>query len=407
MKAYLDILQQVYENGHGKPDRTGVGTVSAFASRFRHDLRDGFPLLTTKYVNPLSPLVEMFAFFRGATNLDEFHALKCKIWDRWALKQNFGNWVLKNHDELSADVVEYEASQGNAITLSEASIMIDNCKNAHHNYHTDLRRITENNALTDFATAQQNITKWMAENPEPTSLIAWLTERDINTYKYNVIYAKGYLGPIYGAQWLGWKTPDGRTINQLEQVVNELRTNPSSRRIVLLGWNPSDISDGKKHMDENNKVIHTSDDRIQANIMEGKMALPPCHLMTIFNVDLSGAIPVLNLHQIMRSSDLPIGLPFNIAGYAYFLSIVAHQLGYIAGELVIDSTDAHIYKDQLEFVPTQLAREPKRLPKLSLPIDLEIDITKPETLTLDLAKSIVDCFDDYDPHPHIPYPVAV
>jgi thymidylate synthase len=177
----------------------------------------------------------------------------------------------------------------------------------------------------------------------------------------------GDLGPVYGAQWRSWPTPDGRHIDQISQVTRAIRENPDSRRLIVSAWNVSEIE---------------------------RMALPPCHLLFQFYV----AQGRLSCQLYQRSADIFLGVPFNIASYALLTMMMAQATGLKPGEFVHTLGDAHLYLNHLEQVHTQLAREPRPLPNLRL---------NPEKTSLfDFG------FDDfellnYDPHPSIKAPVAV
>ena len=179
--------------------------------------------------------------------------------------------------------------------------------------------------------------------------------------------ANGYLGPVYGQQWRSWATPDGQTIDRIRDVVEMLRTNPDSRRIVVTAWNPADIPD---------------------------MALAPCHCLFQFYV----ANGKLSCQLYQRSADVFLGVPFNIASYAALTLMMAQVTGLKPGEFVHTFGDTHLYKNHLEQADLQLSRQPRSLPRL----ELNPDVT-----------SIFDFrFEDfrltgYDPHPHIKAPVAV
>lgn len=277
MKMYHDLLADVLENGVEKSDRTGTGTLSVFGRQFRHNLENGFPLLTTKKLHFKSIINEMIWFLNGDTNTKWLKEHGVSIWNEWATED-------------------------------------------------------------------------------------------------------GDLGPIYGKQWTAWPTQDGKTINQIDYVVHTLKTNPNSRRILFHGWN----------------VEYLPDESVspQENARNGKMALPPCHLLYQFYV----ANQKLSAHLYIRSSDLLLGNPYNLAGVSFLTHMLAQQCDLGVGEVVVTMGDAHIYLNHIEQVKLQLTREPRPLPKLVLK-------RKPD--------SIYDYkFEDfeivgYDPHPHIPAPVSI
>ncbi|MCF4996043.1 thymidylate synthase [Pseudomonas fluorescens] len=221
------------------------------------------------------------------------------------------------------------------------------------------------NELIWFLSGDTN-TKWLNENGVKI-WNEWATE-------------EGDLGPVYGKQWTAWPTKDGGTINQIDYVVNALKTNPNSRRILFHGWNVEYLPDEKVSPKENAR--------------NGKMALPPCHLLYQFYV----VNKKLSAHLFIRSSDSFLGLPYNTASLACLTHMLAQQCDLDVGEIVISLSDVHIYSNHMEQVKTQLAREPRQLPELKL-------LRKPA--------SIYDYkFEDfelvgYDPHPHIAAPVSV
>ncbi len=178
---------------------------------------------------------------------------------------------------------------------------------------------------------------------------------------------KGDLGPVYGKQWRSWATPDGRVIDQIEWVLNEIKTNPNSRRLIVSAWNPADVNE---------------------------MALPPCHCLFQFSV-MEGK---LSCQLYQRSADIFLGVPFNIASYALLTLMLARATGLEPGEFVHTFGDAHLYLNHLEQADLQLSREPRPLPKMILNAD-----------KTDLFGWAYDDFQlvDYDPHPHIKGLVAV
>ena len=277
MRQYLELLQDILDNGAAKSDRTGTGTLSVFGRQYRHDLAQGFPLLTTKKLHLKSIINELIWFLNGDTNTRWLKDNGVSIWDEWATEE-------------------------------------------------------------------------------------------------------GDLGPIYGAQWTAWPTRDGKTINQIDYVVDCLRNNPDSRRILFHGWN----------------VEYLPDERLspQDNVRAGRMALPPCHLLYQFYV----ANGVLSAQLLIRSSDSFLGLPYNTASLAVLTMMLAQQCDLEAGEIIICTGDSHIYSNHLEQVREQLGREPRKLPQLRI-------LRKPATI-YDYRFEDFE-LQDYHPHAHISAPVAV
>jgi thymidylate synthase len=194
--------------------------------------------------------------------------------------------------------------------------------------------------------------------------------------------ADGALGPIYGAQWRSWACPDGRTIDQLAEVIDTIRTRPDSRRLVVSAWNPADLPDETRPP--------------QANAEAGRMALAPCHCLFQFYV----ARGRLSCQLYQRSADLFLGVPFNIASYALLTHMVAQQCDLGVGDFVHTFGDLHLYRNHLtaDIVDAQLAREPRPLPRLLI-------ARRPQSLFDYRFEDFV--FDGYDPHPAIRAPIAV
>jgi thymidylate synthase len=196
--------------------------------------------------------------------------------------------------------------------------------------------------------------------------VAWLKEHGVRIWD-EWADERGELGPVYGKQWRSWAAPDGRTIDQITNVLREIRTNPESRRLIVSAWNPADVE---------------------------AMALPPCHCLFQFAV-LDGR---LSCQLYQRSADVFLGLPFNIASYALLTLMIAHVTGLRPGELVITLGDAHLYANHLNQAKEQLRRDPRRLPRLRLNRDVRnLFSFRYEDFTLE----------GYDPHPHIKAEVAV
>jgi thymidylate synthase len=178
---------------------------------------------------------------------------------------------------------------------------------------------------------------------------------------------EGELGPVYGKQWRAWSAPDGETIDQIKEVVETLKTNPDSRRIIVSAWNPADIP---------------------------RMALAPCHCLVQFYV----ADGKLSCQLYQRSADIFLGVPFNIASYALLTMMMAQVTGLEPGEFVHTFGDAHLYLNHLEQADLQLSRTPRALPRMKInPAVTSIFDFKYEDFSLE----------GYDPWPHIKAPVAV
>lgn len=408
MKPYLDVLSNVYHNGKLKADRTGVGTKYIFSEKFRCDLRDGFPLLTTKKINFSKVAGELFGFLTGADTIQKFQEFDCNIWDPWGLKEDYYQLV-----RLSPAKYAEALAEKTNIPLEEAQLKLDQIEADFNDWNRRYSEFVQEQVATGIleiptdqpTEAMDPVNEFLMSKP-PT-IIEFLQSQDVPVFVKDIIYEEGYLGPIYGKQWLEWKTSTGHVINQLKNLANQLENNPFSRRKILTGWNPEVVPADKYFFDAKRRPVTNSEENIQAAILDGKQALPPCHLLVVLNTYVSpdDPQPVLNLHLTMRSTDVPIGLPFNIASYALLLSIIAHQFDMVAGELVIEMVDCHIYKDQLDLVPTQLNREPGQLPRLELPHGIYFD--DPSTLTRENFEKVVAGLKDYNPQPFIKYPVAV
>ena len=264
MKQYHDLMKYVLKQGATKTDRTGTGTVSVFGYQMRFNLRDGFPLLTTKKLHTKSIIHELLWFLKGDTNIKYLKDNGVSIWDDWA-------------------------------------------------------------------------------------------------------DAEGNLGPVYGSQWRNWPTPDGRHIDQITQLVEMIKKNPDSRRLLVSAWNVADIN---------------------------KMKLPPCHALFQFYV----ADGKLSCQLYQRSADIFLGVPFNIASYALLTMMIAQVCDLQLGDFIHTLGDAHLYSNHIEQANLQLTRELRKLPTLKInPSVKNIFDFKFEDFTLE----------GYDPHPHIKAAVAV
>ena len=302
MKAYLDLLNDVNDNGAVKDDRTGTGTRSVFGRQLRIDLADGFPLLTTKKVFLRSIIHELLWFIQGDTNIKYLVDNGVGIWNEWP----FQNYLIKNG--LDKDFVKHSCE-----------------------WQTKLEEFIES-IKTDDDFAKQ-----------------W-----------------GELGPVYGKQWRNFSG-----IDQLEWVINELKNNPSSRRLIVSAWNPAEIEE------------------------MAKAGLPPCHTLFQFYVSHDNK---LSCQLYQRSADLFLGVPFNIASYALLTMMIAQVCDLQLGDFVHTFGDVHIYNNHNEQVLEQLSRTPKSLPKMKL----NQNINSLFDFKFDDFKLI-----DYEPEPMIKAPIAV
>lgn len=264
MKQYLNLLQDILDNGTIKDDRTGTGTKSIFGHQMRFNLEEGFPLITTKKLHLKSIIHELLWFLKGDTNVHYLQENGVRIWNEWA-------------DE------------------------------------------------------------------------------------------NGDLGHVYGYQWRSWPDYNGGHIDQIKEVIRQIKETPNSRRIIVSAWNVADLD---------------------------KMNLPPCHLLFQFYV----ADRRLSLQLYQRSADTFLGVPFNIASYALLLMMVAQVTGLKAGDFVHTTGDTHLYLNHLEQARLQLTREPRPLPRMVINPDVK-----------DLFDFKYEDFklEDYDPWPHIAAKVSV
>jgi thymidylate synthase len=264
LKQYHDLLHHILDTGVQKTDRTGTGTISVFGYQMRFDLRDGFPMVTTKKLHLKSIIYELLWFLNGDTNIKYLTENGVRIWNEWA-------------DE------------------------------------------------------------------------------------------HGDLGPVYGKQWRSWTKPDGSTIDQISQIIQTLKTNPDSRRMIVNAWNVGELD---------------------------QMALTPCHCLFQFYV----ADGRLSCQLYQRSADTFLGVPFNIASYALLTMMMAQVCDLEPGEFIHTFGDVHLYNNHIEQAQLQLSRTPKQLPKM---------IINPEVKSIFDFKYEDFTLTDYHPDPHIKAEVSV
>ncbi len=211
--------------------------------------------------------------------------------------------------------------------------------------------------------------------------VKWLQERGCNIWN-EWATAEGELGPVYGKQWRSWVCPDGTTIDQVSQVIEQIKTKPNSRRLIVSAWNPADLPDESMSP--------------QDNVKQGRMALAACHTLFQFYV----AENKLSCQLYQRSADLFLGVPFNIASYALLTHMIAQQCGLGVGDFVHTFGDCHLYNNHVtdDIVYAQLTREPRKLPRLRIK-------RQPASI---FEYQLDDFeFEGYEPHPRIIAPIAV
>ncbi|OJF97061.1 thymidylate synthase [Alkalibacterium sp. 20] len=312
-KEYLDLAKRILDEGTERQDRTGTGTKSVFGHQMRFDLQKGFPLLTTKRVFFKLIKSELLWFLKGDTNIRYLLENNNHIWDEWAFEK-----YIKSEDYKGPD-------------------------------------------MTNFGIRSQEDEEFKEEYKKQMAIFR---EKVLEDDAFSDQY--GSLGNVYGAQWRAWQKKDGGFIDQIQNVIESIKTNPDSRRHIVSAWNPEEIP---------------------------TMALPPCH--TLFQFYVEGNKLSCQLYQ--RSGDVFLGVPFNIASYALLTHLVAQETGLEVGDFVHTLGDAHLYLNHMDQINEQLSREPKPFPSIKLNKD----------------KSIFDFdMDDieivgYHPHKAIKAPIAV
>lgn len=281
-EPYLQLIRDILEKGHEKSDRTGTGTKSLFGYQMRFNLAEGFPLLTTKKVPFGLIKSELLWFLRGDTNIRFLLEHNNHIWDEWAFK----NWV-ESDEYHGPDMTNF-----------------------------GLRAQEDDNLNKVYQDEKKKFCQKIVEDQEFANKF-------------------GNLGDVYGAQWRHWQTRNGETIDQIKDVIETIKNNPDSRRMIVTAWNPEDVP---------------------------LSALPPCH--TLFQFYVNDGKLSCQLYQ--RSADVFLGVPFNIASYALLTHMIARETGLEVGEFVHTLGDAHIYLNHLDQVNEQLQRKPNDAPTLWL-----------------------------------------
>jgi len=362
-KAYTALLQDILDNGVKKQDRTGTGTISVFGRQIRHNMKDGFPLLTTKKMAWKTMVTELLWFLRGDTNIKYLVDNNCHIWDGDAYKA-------------------YEKQQTNYF------------------------------------------------------IPIYSQEKFINKIKTDDEFAKrfGELGPIYGKQWRSWDVPkiltiekgyiengigtewgswERNPIDQIANLISELKTNPDSRRLLVSAWNISDLPNQvlppchygfqvytrELSLEERRELVTLEKYESVYNGGDSRNTLSHSEISQ-WNIPTRA----ISLMWNQRSVDFGLGAPFNIASYGLLLEIIAKEVNMAPDELIGNLGDVHLYLDHIEPIKEQLTREPFQLPKLKIKqhsIDEPSPLTKPQYWHPD--DFVVE---NYQSHPTIKLPLS-
>jgi thymidylate synthase len=315
---YQNLLQDIINNGVEKKDRTGTGTISVFGRQIRHKMSDGFPLLTTKKMAWKQIVTELLWFLSGSTNIKYLVDNDCHIWDGDAYKN-----YCKNFENIVGD--EFK------------NLGIENSINL------------------DWAKSTPPLSK----------------EEFINQIKTDDEFAKkwGELGPVYGKQWRNWKTffTQKEGIDQIQNLINDLKTNPDSRRLMVSAWNVGELDQmvlPPCHYGFQAWTRELSrDERIQIYVNEymggiGKPAGFEDAKLATRNIPTRA----ISLMWNQRSVDTFLGLPFNIASYGLLLTMIADEVNMVPDELIGNLGDVHLYSNHIEQSKEQISREPMKLP---------------------------------------------
>jgi thymidylate synthase len=365
MKNFSELMKDVLENGQRYGDRTKVGRISVFGRELRFDLNEGFPLVTTKKVFTRGIIEELLWFLKGSTDARELVALSVHIWDEWMVKpsdiENPSEKIQKllgKNDDMSID---YQVGK-DMLAVHEGSI---------GPLYGRMMRFAPgggNTAVYEALHGKEYLKEMEKElASDKMAKILETCEKGSRKY-YEKIEAASY------------------HIDQMQQLIVNLKSNPRSSRHVVSLWMPEFLPDERLTPEE--------------NVLCGRQALPPCHVMQqyyVSNPKEEGGKLRLSLKLTQRSSDLFLGVPFNLASYSLLLMMVAQCVDMEPYEFIWSSGDTHLYSNQVEQAKLQMTREPRPLPRMIINPDKK-----------DLFSFTIDDFtlEGYDPHPAIKAQVA-
>jgi thymidylate synthase len=325
---YQALLEDILRWGVEKTDRTGTGTISVFGRQIRHRMSEGFPLLTTKKMAWKTMVTELLWFLRGDTNIKFLLDYDCHIWDGDAYK----NYEKKYFDYKDGFV----------------GIDVDDSRN------NEIRKYTKEEFIKKIKTDDDFAKQW------------------------------GELGPIYGKQWRSWKSIDARyhwqedwiekDIDQIQNLINELKTNPDSRRLMVSAWNVGELDQmvlppchygfqvytRELSNEERYSMVSRITDKMTPTNLEGK------EWIVVDNIPHKIPTRAISLMWNQRSVDTFLGLPFNIASYALLLEIIAREVEMVPDELIGNLGDVHLYLNHIEQAKEQILRTPYELPKVKI-----------------------------------------
>ena len=358
-KKYQQLLNDIIEFGVEKEDRTGTGTISEFGYQIRHKMSEGFPLLTTKKMHWNSIVTELLWFLRGSTNIKFLLDYDCHIWDGDAYK----NYI--KHNEFNSNPKWLKP-----IWLENGNIRAE--------------LYTKEEFIKNIKTDEEFALEW------------------------------GELGPIYGKQWRDWNG-----IDQIQHLINELKVNPDSRRLMVSAWNVSELHQMVLPPCHYGFQVYTqelSDERryniwFNNNYETGMERFFDPNKLPDFDNPYYTPTPKrsISLMWNQRSVDTFLGLPFNIASYGLLLEIIAKEVDMIPDELIGNLGDVHLYKNHIEQAQEQISRTPYQLPKVAITErnwyqhQLVKERLGPKTFSEKILSYRPDCFEliDYQSHPKI------
>jgi thymidylate synthase len=360
-KEYQMLLEYILGNGVEKKDRTGTGTLSIFGWQIRHKMSDGFPLLTTKKMAWKTMVTELLWFLRGDTNIKFLVDNNCHIWDGDAYK---------NYCNAYPDVEKTFQYEGSNI---------------------EVRKMTQEEFINRIKTDDKFAKQW------------------------------GELGPIYGAQWRNWGMNFKEILNedrnkvyhitttgidQIANLINDLKTNPDSRRLMVNAWNVGEIDNMVLPPCHYGFQVYTRELSLEERLSLVKnnvMSFDELSKATYDEFFKKNNIPAraISLMWNQRSVDTFLGLPFNIASYGLLLEIIAKSVNMVPDELIGNLGDVHLYSNHIEQAKEQITREPFELPTITLPSSLQ-----PNSGNWD--KLVFEDFylNDYQSHPSIKAPLS-